>query len=128
MPYPRLESLIADARARASAAPPTIALVYPCDELAIDAAIRQGARLFGVSPVRARRLRIASHFHDWSSDPFSRGAYSYQAVGGAGSPDALARPVKGTLFFAGEASSSDASGTVPGAIATGRHAARQALR
>lgn len=38
MTYPRLESLIAEARTRAWATPPTVGLVYPCDELAIDAA------------------------------------------------------------------------------------------
>lgn len=36
--FRHLEALIEEARARASSAPPTIALVYPCDELAIDAA------------------------------------------------------------------------------------------
>lgn len=38
MPFPRLESLIAQARDRASAARSTIGIVYPCDALAIDAA------------------------------------------------------------------------------------------
>src|SRR5207237_6827492 len=40
--------------------------------------------------------------HDWRADPFSRGAYSYIGVGGNGAPRALARPVEGKLFFAGE--------------------------
>lgn len=38
MPHPRLESLIEQGRLRAAAARSTIGLVYPCDELAIDAA------------------------------------------------------------------------------------------
>jgi monoamine oxidase len=65
--------------------------------------------------------------HDWSRDPFSRGAYSYVAVGGGGARDELARPVDGTLFFAGEATSADGDGgTVNGALETGERAAAQA--
>src|SRR5467141_157396 len=45
----------------------------------------------------------ASASHDWRADPFARGAYSYIGVGGNSAPRALARPVEGTLFFAGEA-------------------------
>ncbi|HET9385161.1 MAG TPA: FAD-dependent oxidoreductase, partial [Gemmatimonadales bacterium] len=65
--------------------------------------------------------------HDWRADPFARGAYSYLGVGGSGAPRALARPVNGTLFFAGEATSADKIGTVAGALASGRRAAREAL-
>jgi monoamine oxidase len=61
--------------------------------------------------------------HDWQADPFSRGAYSYVAVGGLGAPRRLARPVAGTLFFAGEATSLEETGTVSGAIASGVEAA-----
>jgi monoamine oxidase len=94
----------------------------------LDAALRQLASLFGISAARARRLLVGADSHDWTADPFSRGAYSYQAVGGADAPDQLTRPIRGTLFFAGEATSADESGTVPGAIASGRRAARQAIR
>lgn len=48
------------------------------------------------SPCKARVTR-------WSSDPLSRGAYSYIPVGSSGDDyDFLAAPVGGTLFFAGE--------------------------
>ena len=80
-----------------------------------------------MDPRRLERLLIAWHFHDWSADPFSRGAYSYQAVGGASSPARLARPIEKTLFFAGEATEGARSGTVPGAIVSGRRAARRVL-
>jgi monoamine oxidase len=67
--------------------------------------------------------------HDWVHDPFARGAYSYSMVGGAEAPRALARPLAGTLFFAGEATDTEgATGTVHGAIASGRRAARQAIK
>ena len=72
----------------------------------------------------AERLLDGWAWHDWQSDPFARGAYSYPRVGGAGASDALARPIAGTLHFAGEATEADEAGTVSGAIASGRRAAR----
>ncbi len=65
--------------------------------------------------------------HDWSRDPFARGAYSYVAVGGGDGRAALAAPVDDTLFFAGEATSTDGQGgTVNGALETGERAAAEA--
>jgi monoamine oxidase len=70
----------------------------------------------------------AWYTHDWQADPFSRGAYSYVPVGGLASRRALAAPVEGTLFFAGEATHFEGqAGTVAGAIATGYRAAREVL-
>lgn len=66
--------------------------------------------------------------HDWRRDPFSRGAYSYVGVGGLPAQRALGRPVEGTLFFAGETTEPDEMGTVAGALASGRGAARRMLR
>lgn len=69
-----------------------------------------------------------SWMHNWERDPFSRGAYSYAAVGGSGAARKLARPVEQTIFFAGEATDTDGhSGTVEGALATGSRAARGVL-
>src|SRR5262249_20573651 len=53
---------------------------------------------------RKLEQQIANVFtHDWQADPFSRGAYSYAAVGGIDAARALAAPVAETLYFAGEA-------------------------
>jgi monoamine oxidase len=70
-----------------------------------------------------------AYFHDWQSDPFSRGAYSYGKVGSDGAHRALAAPLENTIFFAGEATdTSGHNGTVHGAIASGHRAAGQILR
>jgi monoamine oxidase len=68
------------------------------------------------------------HCHDFGSDPFARGAYSYTRVGGVGAADVLANPVADKLFFAGEATDRDTEGTVAGALASGARAANQILR
>ena len=68
------------------------------------------------------------YLHDWSTDPFSLGAYSYIGVGGVDAPSELAKPVENTLFFAGEATDSNGqSGTVDAAIVSGKRAAREIL-
>lgn len=65
----------------------------------------------------------AAFVHDWQSDPFSRGAYSYVKVGGENAPRNLAAPLDNTLFFAGEATDiSFNTGTVHGAIASANRA------
>jgi monoamine oxidase len=87
------------------------------------------ARQFKMSKPRLRALVEGFWTHDWEHDPFARGAYSYSAVGGAEAPSWLARPLRGTLFFAGEAADSEGgTGTVHGAIASGRRAAKQVTR
>jgi monoamine oxidase len=95
----------------------------------LDRAVSALARQIGVPRRRLQRLVTAAWTHDWENDPYSRGVYSYQVVGGRLAPAALARPLHRTLFFAGEATdASGATGTVHGAIATGRRAAAQVMR
>jgi monoamine oxidase len=92
-------------------------------------AISSLARQMHISRQRLRSLVEGFWTHDWEHDPFARGAYSYAAVGGADAAAVLARPVRRTLFFAGEASDAEGgTGTVDGAIASGRRAARQVMR
>ena len=91
-------------------------------------AIATLASLLDLRPARVRKSLLGWHRHDWGADPFFREAYSYAGVGGASAADALARPAGETLFFAGEATDREQSGTVPGAIASGHRAARQVLR
>ncbi|HEX7155284.1 MAG TPA: NAD(P)/FAD-dependent oxidoreductase [Thermoanaerobaculia bacterium] len=93
-------------------------------ERALDAMARAFDR-----PRRELERELAGVWtHDWQSDPFSRCAYSYAAVGGANANAELARPLRKTLFFAGEATSSDQTGTVAGAIESGQRAAAEVLR
>jgi len=65
--------------------------------------------------------------HDWQADPCARGGYSYVRVGGTGAREKLAKPLEETLYFAGEATDTEQSGTVGGALASGERAAREVL-
>jgi len=94
-----------------------------------DRAIGSLARQSGLAPRKMRGMVEAAWLHDWEHDPFTRGAYSYQMVGGVDAPAVLARPLRSTLFFAGEAADADGrTGTVHGAIASGRRAAGEVER
>jgi monoamine oxidase len=66
--------------------------------------------------------------HDWQADPYARGGYSYVRVGGTGAREQLAEPLEETLYFAGEATDTEQSGTVGGALASGLRAAKEVLR
>jgi monoamine oxidase len=66
--------------------------------------------------------------HDWQADPYARGGYSYVRVGGTGAREELAEPLEETLYFAGEATDTEQSGTVGGALASGIRAAKEILR
>ena len=84
--------------------------------------------LMRISQAELGGLLEEAHSHDWQTDPFSFGAYSYGKVGADGACEALAEPVENTLYFAGEATDTTGNnGTVHGAIASGYRAAQQIL-
>jgi monoamine oxidase len=92
----------------------------------IEKAVEALSGLFGVENSRVQSQLTGAYFHDWDSDPYSRGAYSYVKAGGEGCQRTLGGPVNNTLYFAGEATdTSGFNGTVHGAIASGVRAARE---
>jgi monoamine oxidase len=92
------------------------------------AAISELARAFGMRRSRVEALVDSIHTHDWTRDANIRGAYSYAAVGGSQAARVLARSFDDTIFLAGEATDSGSTGTVEGAIATGKRAAIKLLQ
>jgi monoamine oxidase len=86
------------------------------------------ARVVEMDPVRPRQCLRGGFSHDWQTDPFSRGAYSYAGVGGSNAGEELGAPLEATMFFAGEATESDGqNATVHGAIASARRVAKEIL-
>ncbi|PIA57204.1 hypothetical protein AQUCO_00600141v1 [Aquilegia coerulea] len=89
----------------------------------VNHALKTLRRLFGTASVPDP---VASVVTNWGQDPFSRGAYSYVAVGASGEDyDILGRPVGNCLFFAGEATCKEHPDTVGGAMMSGL---REAVR
>ena len=99
-----------------------------CDTFIKDKALESLSSIFDVSRKMLESALLSWHVHDWQSDPFSRGSYSYVGVGGEGAQTALASPVAETLFFAGEATDTEGHhASVQGALSTGKRAAREVL-
>jgi len=87
------------------------------------------ANLLGCRRRTLRKAVLDWRTHNWGADPFTRGAYSYATAGAERAPERLARPIQGTLFFAGEATADRLElGTVHGAIASGERAAKEMVR
>jgi len=88
----------------------------------IEDALRSVSSVFGRLPPL-----MGAYVQDWQADPWSRIGYSYVLVGGAGAREELALPIQETLFFAGEATDAEESGTVAGALRSGQRAAKEVL-
>ena len=111
-----------------SAGPHADGLLGLAREQIIREAIKSLARILAVHTDRIERELEAVYYHDWYSDPFARGAYSYVPSGAMPAREQLAQPVSDTLYFAGEATELNGhSATVHGAIASGVLAARRIL-
>ena len=86
------------------------------------------AKIFSLPLSDLRPMLSSWHMHNWQSDEYARGAYSYVQVGGLDAPEKMRVPVEDTLYFAGE--HTDVSGhwgTVHAALAAGTHAADQLI-
>jgi monoamine oxidase len=85
------------------------------------------SRAFGRPRGALEDLLDAADVADWRADPLAGGGYAVFPPGTASVPEELARPVAGTVFVAGEATTLGAAGTVHGALESGERAARQVL-
>lgn len=101
----------------------------PSDPAAwVEPALATLGKLLARDPSQLRRELVSWHAHNWTADPFSRGAYSYVRVGGLDALRRFGRPVEDTLYFGGEAVNAEGYwSTVNGAMASGERAARLVL-
>jgi len=94
----------------------------------VEHSLQALSALLRVSQSELEKILEAAQFHDWQTDPFSLGAYSYGKVGANEAQQILSEPIQDTLYFAGEATDTTGNnGTVHGAIASGYRAAKQIL-
>jgi monoamine oxidase len=94
----------------------------------VEHSLQTLSTLLRVGQSELQNILQDAHFHDWQTDPFSLGAYSYGKVGANEAQQVLTEPIYDTLYFAGEATDTTGNnGTVHGAIASGYRAAKQIL-
>ncbi len=83
------------------------------------------ARLYGSDVKKAVKRAIATR---WNADPWTLGAVTAAAPGGATARGVLAEPLRDAVWFAGEAVHETRWGTVGGAWESGERAADAVLR
>jgi monoamine oxidase len=86
------------------------------------------AKIFARPLSDIRQMLSSWHVHNWQSDEYARGAYSYVQVGALDAPGKMRIPVEDTLYFAGEHTDVTGHwGTVHAALATGSAVAHQVI-
>jgi monoamine oxidase len=94
----------------------------------VSQTLRSLERIFSLAPQSLDTALRNSYQHDWQSDPYTLGAYSYAPAGALDCSAQMAEPVENTLFFAGEHTDVTGHwGTVHGALRSGLRAAQQVL-
>jgi hypothetical protein len=74
-------------------------LVDLSHEELLDRAIESLSRIFAKSTGWLHACVDKFYYHNWSNDPFCRGAYSYPKVGGLKAAQTLGEPINDTIFF-----------------------------
>ena len=93
-----------------------------------DRSLATLAKVFALPQSDIRNMLSSWHVHNWQSDAYALGAYSYVPVGALDAPGNMRIPVDDTLYFAGE--HTDVAGhwgTVHAALAAGAGVADQVL-
>ena len=94
------------------------------DEQIVASAMETLRTLFGRNVCEPLDYQITR----WASDPFARGAYSFNALGSTPRMrDHLAQRLDSKVFFAGEATERKHYGTVHGAYESGLRAAQEIM-
>jgi monoamine oxidase len=102
------------------------ALAAPSGDALLEAALASLSKILGRDDLGS--LLVSAHTHDWQSDPFSLGVYSYAPKGAVTASEEMARPVEDTLYLAGEHTDTTGHwGTVHAALGSGLRAAGQIL-
>ncbi len=104
------------------------ALSVRAGQAEVDATLTRLARYLSLPVAYVQEQLVRWHRHGWQADACAGGAYSYPRVGGNAASDALAQPMGGTLFFAGEHTDTTGHwGTVHGALRSGVRAAADCI-
>ncbi len=97
-------------------------------ESVIDDMLKSLSSLLKISSSLVKDNIIETHVENWLTDPFSRGAYSYEMMNSHHAKDLLSKPIAQKLFFAGEAIYSGShTGTVEAAFQSAHDSVKKML-
>lgn len=98
------------------------------DEEILHECVRSLSYIFGTAEEDIRNMIDRYKIHNWTRDPYARGAYHYESVDGDYYAHLAGEPVDNTIFFAGEAFGGEhGAGMVEAAIASGLRTAKLVL-
>jgi monoamine oxidase len=100
-------------------------LVAKGEKAAVEFAVEWLSRLFGSA---VRKALGRSQVTQWGAEPWTLGAFAAASPGGQGARRVLMEPLRGRVYFAGEAVHETLGGTVAGAWESGERAANLVLR
>jgi monoamine oxidase len=93
-----------------------------------EGALQKGLETLRTEVGRPTIKPTLAYLMNWPAEPFALGGYSVTLPGGAKARTKLAQPMANGLYWAGEATATNAwAGTVHGAYTTGRRAATEIL-
>lgn len=98
------------------------------DEEVLQESIRSLAQIFNVDASFINQKLKSAKVYNWTTDPFTRGSYSYATQKTASARNILKTPVAQTIYFAGEALfEGEQLGTVEAALVSGLEAAKEII-
>ena len=106
------------------AGPRAFDLRHSDDAIIFEQAMASLQHIFNINKEKLAAQLLQWEVFNWTSDPFTLGAYSYSTIHTTAAQKVLSTPVENTLFFAGEALySGNETGTVEAAFTSGRDVA-----
>jgi monoamine oxidase len=98
------------------------------DDEILQSALKSLSVVFDIGVKDLSKQLISVHIFKWQKEKFSNGAYAYPLVKSKDAIKKLKKPIKETLFFAGEALyTGNAPGTVEAALVSGKEIASKIL-
>ncbi len=110
------------------AGPKANAFAMATDDFILQAALTSLSSIFDINIEILQQYLKAHHIKNWITDPFSKGAYSYNSTTSAAAKEILRNPISNTLFFAGEALCKNCNATVEAALQSGKEIANRILK
>ncbi|WP_461453268.1 flavin monoamine oxidase family protein [Mucilaginibacter sp.] len=108
--------------------PPAEAKKDNTTEELLQQALQSLSNIFKIDVEELKANLIASNIINWTTEPFTRGSYSYDTVASAEARKLLDAGVDDTIFFAGEyLYDGPAMGTVEAALTSGQNVAQKLL-
>lgn len=108
------------------AGPAAVALKNAPEQELLAEALNSLSTIFHLDVSQLRQKLTGYHITNWTTDPFTRGAYVYERLDSKNAKRILNTPLNNTLFFAGEGIfEGEQRGTVEAALLSGKEVAER---